>query len=128
MTKSWERRYEQQKKLREYKREQSAKRAELRPLRTEVNKALKSAGIKHSVTHYSSSVKGWPLHTTEGWKTESVYWDEPKYIRVEINIYQSSSSKDQPERREDLHKLALIALQNFKYEKVGDIYQVYSVK
>jgi hypothetical protein len=82
----WEQQRRRRKMQQDYQREESRKRAELRPLRSAVNACLKRAGIPHSVTIYSSRVKGWPTSQSAGWETESVYWAEPKYIQVEINV------------------------------------------
>jgi hypothetical protein len=130
---TWERRHERRLQLEAYRRKESAQRAELRPLRNAVNKALKEAGIRHSVTHYSSRVKGWPISTSEGWETESVYWSDPKYIRVEITAYVGGAGHKYDHARDaELRALAEKALSVFDYKAVKhgyqETYEVYGLK
>lgn len=123
----WERRREIMKRRRNQEIKEQNERAEIRPLRNAVNQALKKAGIPHSVTHYSSIVKGWPISTSEGWETESMYWSNPRYIRVSICGYHDSFHNNE-KREQELRALAEKALEAFVYEKDGKYYKVTAVK
>lgn len=125
---TWEQKARRAQQLRQWRKEESNKKAEIYPLRIAVNKALKNAGIKHSVTHYSSRVKGWPMSTSEGWETESIYWSDPKYVKVEINVYHSSFHRDSDERMNTLITLAEKALENFVYRKEDNNFLVFRIK
>jgi hypothetical protein len=125
----WQRRLERAHRRRENRLREQRERAELRPLRNAVNLALRHAGIPHSVTHYSSRVKGWPISTSEGWETESVYFGNPKYVQVNITAYVGSASyKYDREREMQLRAMVVQALNNFDYRQDGRGYRVYSVK
>ena len=130
---TWQRRLARDKARREYQRKESQRRAKIHPLRVAVNKALQAAKIPHSKTHYSSRVKGWPISTSEGWETESIYWDDLQYIRVSVCVYHSSFSKSDDKRLAELHAMIITALSGFVYEVDeskygGKTYKVFSTK
>jgi hypothetical protein len=126
---TWQVRFERQQRRREQQRKESAMRAEIRPLRNAVNKALKDAGIPHSKTHYSSRVKGWPISTSEGWETDSIYWSEPKYIRVEVTARVGGAGSRYDNARElELREMTEKALSSFDYKEEHGRYEVFGVK
>ena|SRR5689334_62814 len=115
---TWERRAKRAREQREHNLQRQIKRAELRPLRNAVNKALKDAGIPHSVTHYSSRVKGWPISVSDGWETESVIY-EPPYI------YAIVYAKNDQREEEYCQAAELKFLELFDYKRDGKKFQVF---
>lgn len=118
----WQQRHKKRQDDAKYRREQSAEREKLRPLRNAVNLVLRRSGIPHSETHYSSRVRGWPISTSEGWETESMIWGDPHHIQVDITARQSSSDKYDKARENELFakaKAALrLALPDYKIEEI----------